>query len=752
MACDTLTTHTIEAAKHIRPFSPLCFSASPFFRLHSGVTTPVCFELVQLSLAPVYATRSCSCTPLLPTTMAVPPAVAPGVPPTPTVIVGGGPVGLTVALHLVARGWKDVLVVERAEALIAADKNRTYAMGISHKGQEVLEGVMAAATRYRRDGNGVSNEGDGSGGSGSDCDGDTNGDARASAGPAKMDAFDVAPALHRRARESPKGLCFWTYNSWGKGVPSIRKRTPLPGRRATWIVRRQRLQEVLAAAAEAAGVTIRLATAVTGVTFGRADTDSATGGTEAPLPIAVQLTPVAGGGGQGETVRAGLLLGCDGCSSVVRAALAAAASVAGVHPVTAEEAVAGHDGGTGGSKADAPALGDWRWAFSTACRSPTGGSAAPAEKPTPPAASLTTGGVRVEAPAGFEATHYPYATQGWMFKAIPMPVGHPILGHPLPEGTPPPLPAVPIPATPPPDVVVAAGAGIVGATVRPRARQFSLVAFRTGDDDAGAPPLSLVLAPPGHDLWSVKSGPELQALFAENFPYVPGGGASLFKDEATASEVAAAPTGSLPRMVVPHSLVAALTPVTDGGGSAACAGGAAGLGGVVLLGDAAHPVPPDLGQGVNSGLTDVDAFVSALDCPAPPRGCAGGGQSLVLPPLHAALATYAAVRSAEAAALCGLSARMNGLTYNSAAPCDGLIGHLVGVARVAASFGRIRLQAATWKLSLGIVPPPAFISLVQGDSYASVLAKAEQFDRRKRWMGMVAGGVVAALLCRRLLA
>lgn len=692
--------------------------------------------------------------------MAVPRAAPSGVPPTPTVIVGGGPVGLTVALHLVARGWKDVTVVERAEALVATDPNRTYAMGISHKGQEVLEGVLAAATRYLSDGDGALNGNGGGGGSGSDVVGDTNGHPPVTAGPSKLAAFDVASALRRRARASPQGLRFWTFRPWGKGVPVVRTRTPLPGRRPTWLVRRQRLQEVLVAAATEAGVTIRLGTAVTGVTFGRRDSDGATGGTVPSLPIAVTLAPVGSAGGEAETVRAGLLLGCDGCSSVVRGALAAAASVAGVEPVT--EAAAGGDGGMGGGMASATAVHDGRWAFSAACRPPLEGAGAPPPEPTRPAACVVTGGVRVEAPGGFGATNYPYGTQGWLFKAVPMPIGHPVLGHLAPEGAPP--PAAPLPATPAPDLVSVVGAGIVGASVRPRARQFTLVAFRTGDDDAGAVPLSLVLAPPGHDLWAVKTGPELLRLFDENFPHVPGGGASMLKDEASAAAVAAAPAGTLPRMIVPHSLVAAVTPVADGDrDNAAVVGGGLGVGGVVLLGDAAHPVPPDLGQGVNSGLTDVDALISAIDCPAPPGaggaagggehgGCNGSGRSAGLPALHAALATYAAVRSAEASALCGLSARMNGFNYTNAAPCDGFLGYAVGVVRMAMTLGRLRLHMAAWKVSCGVIPPPAFVALVRGDSYASVLAKSVQIGRRLRWAGVAAGGVAAALLCRRLLA
>ncbi|GAB0489062.1 hypothetical protein MMPV_000278 [Pyropia vietnamensis] len=699
--------------------------------------------------------------------MALPQTITSGVPPTPTVIVGGGPVGLTVALHLVARGWKEVMVVERAAVLIEGDKNRTYAMGINHKGQEVLEGVMAAATRYRRIGGGVTNGDIDGGDSDSISEGDTNDDLSVAAGAAKLDAFDVAPALRRRAREAPDGLRVWTYNPWGRGAPSVRKRSPLPGRRPSWIVRRRRLQEVLIAAAEAAGVTIRMASAVTGISFGQEDLDSFIGATQPPLPIAVHLKPLAGKDGEEETVRAGLLLGCDGCSSIVREALALLPSVAEKNAVP-DAFMGKENAGKDVGKASTRPRGDTRRAFSTACRPPPGGPAATAAELLPPAACLVTGGMRVETPAGFGATHYPYSTQGWRFKAIPMPIGHPVLGHPVPEGAPYPLPAVmPLPSSPPPDVVSIVGAGRRGAIVRPRARQFSLVAFRTGDDDAGVTPLSLVLAPPGHDLWSVKSGSELRALFAENFPSIPGGGASLLLDEATAAEVAAAPAGTLPRMVVPHSLVAAVTPVADGGapGASYAEDGhsvrRSAVGGVALLGDAAHPVPPDLGLGVNTGLADVEAFVAALDCPAPPGGGAavggdGDGSSrpstAALPPLHAALATYAADRSAEAAALCGLSARFNGFGYNNAAPFDGYIGYALGLMRIAAVSARANLHLAIFQLSRGLIPPPVFVSLVRGDSYASVLANTQKYDRRLRWAGLAAGGLLAVLLGWRLLA
>lgn len=270
-------------------------------------------------------------------------------------------------------------------------------------------------------------------------------------------------------------------------------------------------------------------------------------------------------------------------------------------------------------------------------------------------------------------------------------------------------------------------------------------------------PLATVLAPPDNDLWAVESAAALRDLFVENFPADPGGGGrSLLPDDEVAAGVVAAPPGTLPRMVVPHSLVAAVE-----GGPPAESGGRV-IGGVVLLGDAAHPVPPDLGQGVNSGLQDVGALLAALDGAATPfqrwasSGRGGGAPNSPregrppLPPLHVVLAASAVAQSPEAAALCPLSAQANGRAYAVAEPWDGLIGWVVGWSRTAASRALLRLHVAAWLLTQRwgeVIPPPVMLCLYRGDSCASIVAAQDAAARRVAWGVLVgAAGVAVAVL------
>lgn len=100
---------------------------------------------------------------------------------------------------------------------------------------------------------------------------------------------------------------------------------------------------------------------------------------------------------------------------------------------------------------------------------------------------------------------------------------------------------------------------------------------------------------PSHHLWNLRTGEAVRSFFVRLYPRL----AALF-DEIPADEwtrFAEAEGTTFPPCARSPGLV-----VTSGDGGC----------GIVLVGDAAHCFPPDLGQGVNSGLDDVRALGHAL--------------------------------------------------------------------------------------------------------------------------------------------
>jgi kynurenine 3-monooxygenase len=99
-----------------------------------------------------------------------------------------------------------------------------------------------------------------------------------------------------------------------------------------------------------------------------------------------------------------------------------------------------------------------------------------------------------------------------------------------------------------------------------------------------------VIRLPNHDIWKIKDGEELRNWFAKAFPRFDfSAESSLVEKEefdrfATTEGLKLPPCQYSPKLYVvsPNSEAA-----------------------VILLGDAVHTFPPDLGEGVNSGLEDV---------------------------------------------------------------------------------------------------------------------------------------------------
>lgn len=107
-----------------------------------------------------------------------------------------------------------------------------------------------------------------------------------------------------------------------------------------------------------------------------------------------------------------------------------------------------------------------------------------------------------------------------------------------------------------------------------------------------------VIRPPNHDIWKVKDGKELRAWFAKAFPRFDfSSESSSLVDQEEFDRFASTPGLSLP----PCQYSPELYTVSRNSEAA-----------VILVGDAVHTFPPDLGEGVNSGLEDVVCLDESL--------------------------------------------------------------------------------------------------------------------------------------------
>mmetsp|Transcript_1417 Transcript_1417/g.4108 ORF Transcript_1417/g.4108 Transcript_1417/m.4108 type:complete len:528 (+) Transcript_1417:250-1833(+) len=107
-----------------------------------------------------------------------------------------------------------------------------------------------------------------------------------------------------------------------------------------------------------------------------------------------------------------------------------------------------------------------------------------------------------------------------------------------------------------------------------------------------------IIRVPEHNVWKMKTGEELLDLLGKAFPQI---NIREIIPAEEAERFVTAKAGVFPNPQYCSTLYKVIEP--DSADSKA----------VVILGDAAHAFPPDLGQGVNSALQDVEALARALE-------------------------------------------------------------------------------------------------------------------------------------------
>ncbi|KAI8471204.1 MAG: hypothetical protein J3K34DRAFT_520699 [Monoraphidium minutum] len=305
----------------------------------------------------------------------------------------------------------------------------------------------------------------------------------------------------------------------------------------------------------------------------------------------------------------------------------------------------------------------------------------------------------LRAAGSFRLVEAPCPSAGLRFKVLPMPP-NPVLR----DGT-----ALPNPSFALLQGRKAAALGPGAAPIR-----LGLLPIKSASD----PRTANLITTPGHPIWEVTEGEAMYGVLEDALPQADW---RALVPPAVMSRFAASRGGVFPAPT--HA---------DGAGAGLGGGGAA-----VLLGDALHCFPPDLGQGVNSALLDVLALDAALDATATPAidgggGAEKGGDAAAAGPggadLGAAAADYQRRQLPEARAICALMPLGFPLQYFNSWRRQ--VWTLVFLIQTAAN------KVAPW-----LVPPATFM-MIQDSSlgYTEILARV----RRAQAVGRAALAVVVA--------
>eukprot|EP00882_Tetradesmus_deserticola_P005981 GHRQ01006298.1.p1 GENE.GHRQ01006298.1~~GHRQ01006298.1.p1 ORF type:complete len:342 (+),score=172.70 GHRQ01006298.1:94-1026(+) len=235
--------------------------------------------------------------------------------------------------------------------------------------------------------------------------------------------------------------------------------------------------------------------------------------------------------------------------------------------------------------------------------------------------------------------------------------------------------------------------------------------------DEGAGRTANLITLPDHPVWGVSDAATLYKVFDEAFPQADW---RALVPEPVMAKFAASRGGQFP--APQHSRGLSLLLSAESQQQPAAPGAAAVKGsGVLLLGDAAHCFPPDLGQGVNSALEDVCVLERQLDA-------AGDDLAQALP-------AYEQQRMPDSEALVKLVQTGYPLQYNQY-PLLSVMWNL-----------RFIAHALVHKLLPSLISPPLFLMIQDpAQRYSSVLQATERSKKVLAGMGVLLAAGFAVLL------